>query len=93
MTTVVDAQIAAKFSRVPLADIANPQKQGPLMVYRDHWWAADDEENGFFFKGKSYSPQCNTNRLIVERHLAQGLATKAVLLPWAYVQFNISDYV
>ena len=93
MSTVLDAKIAAKFARVPLAELANPQKLGPLMVYQDHWWASDDDGNGFFFKGKSYSPQCNVNRLIVERHLAQGLATHAVLLPWAYVKFDISDYV
>jgi hypothetical protein len=83
---------ADKFSRVPVAELTNPQKQGPLMTYQDHWWAVDDEGNAFFFKGKSYSPQCNTNRVIVERHLAQGLATHAVLLPWAWVPFSISDY-
>jgi hypothetical protein len=54
--------------------------------------AVDENDNVFFFKGKSYSPQCNTNRLIVERHLAQGLATRAVLVPWAWVKFDISDY-
>ena len=90
--TVADAVAASRFVRVPLAHLADPQKSGPLMVYRDHWWASDDEGNAFFFDGKSYSPQCNVNRLIVERHLASGLATHAVLLPWAYVQFSISDY-
>lgn len=81
-----------KFARMPLSELANPQKQGPLMVYQDHWWAADDAGNAFFFKGKSYSPQCNVNRLIVERHLASGLATHPEFLPWAYVQFDIQDY-
>lgn len=89
---VVGAVQAAKFQRVPLADLTNPQKRGPLMTYQDHWWAVDDEDNVFFYKGKSYSPQCNTNRLIVERHLAAGLATRAVLVPWAWVKFDISDY-
>lgn len=91
--TVVDAVQAAKFHRVPLADLTNPEKSGPLMVYQDHWWAVDDEDNAFFFKGKSYSPQCNINRLIVERHLAMGLATRVVFVPWAWVKFSISDYV
>jgi glutaredoxin-related protein len=52
----------------------------------------DENDNVFFFKGKSYSPQCNTNRMIVERNLAQGLETHAVLVPWAWVKFNIRDY-
>ena len=93
--TVADnlLSLAAKFQRMPLADLTNPQKQGPLMVYHDHWWAVDDQDCVFFYTGKSYSPQCNTNRLLVERHLAMGLATHAVFVPWAWVQFNISDYV
>ena len=92
-TNVFDpAQIAAMFTRMPLAELTNPKKCGPLKTYQDHWWAVDDEENVFFFKGKSYSPQCNSNRLVVARHLAQGLATHAVLVPWAWVKFNISDY-
>lgn len=84
--------IADKFTRVPVAELKTAEKQGPLMVYQDHWWAVDGDGNAFFFKGKSYSPQCNVNRLIVERHLAQGLATHAEFLPWAFVQFSISDY-
>jgi hypothetical protein len=90
--SVMGAVWAAKFQRVPLADLTNPQKSGPLMVYQDHWWVVDDEDNVFFYKGKSYSPQCNINRLIVERHLVIGLVTRAVLVPWAWVKFDISDY-
>lgn len=82
----------AKFQRVPLSELTNPHKLGPLMVYRDHWWAVDDQENVFFYRGKSYCPQCNVNRQIVERHLAAGLATSAVLVPWAWVKFDIYDY-
>ena len=95
MTTVTQAAIDARWARVPLSDLTNPRKSGPLMTYQDHWWAVDENDNVFFFKGKSYSPQCNRNRLLVERHLAQGLqglATRAVLVPWAWVKFDISDY-
>mgnify|MGYP000626754739 CR=1 FL=1 len=73
MTKVTQAVRDAKWARVPLADLTNPRKRGPLMTYQDHWWAVDENDNVFFFNGKSYSPQCNTNRLIVERHLAQGV--------------------
>lgn len=91
--TMADAQLQSKFTRMPLEWLTDPRKQGPLMTYQNHWWAVDDEDNVFFFQGKSYSPQCNVNKLIVERHLAHGLASHAVLVPWAWVQFNISDYV
>lgn len=82
----------SKFTAVPVAELINPQKRGPLMVYQDHYWAVDNQGNAFFFKGRSYSPQCNVNKAIVERHLANGLATHAEFLPWAYVQFKISEY-
>ena len=86
----------SKFTRVPLRELTNPQKSGPLMVYKDHWWAMDVDENVFFYKGKSYSPQCNVNKVIVERHLAfeNGVAQaeKAKFVPWAYVPFKMSDY-
>ncbi len=83
-----------RWSRVPLADLENPRKSGPLMVYRDHWWALDAQDNVLFFHGKSYSPQCNTNRELVERHgRGQDYGfSRAVLVPWAYVQFSIGDY-
>ena len=83
-----------RWLRMPLEDLENPRKQGPLMVYRDHWWALDENDNVLFFKGNSYSPQCNVNRLIVDRHgpgQDYGFA-RSVLVPWAYVKFNISDY-
>lgn len=82
-----------RFTRVPLSELTNPRKRGPLMVYQDHWWAVDDEDNGLFFDGNSYSPQCNTVKEIVERHLAKGIETRAVLVPWAWVPFSISDYL
>lgn len=91
-TELVCVQIDSKFKRMSLAELMNPQKRGPLMVYQDHWWAVDVDDNVFFYKGKSYSPQCNTNRLIVERHLAMGLAKRAVFVPWAWVKFDMRDY-
>ncbi len=86
----------SSFQKVPLRELTTPQKTGTLKVYKNYWWAVDDEDNVFFYKGKSYSPQANVNRLIVERHLAfeNGVAqaTKVKFVPWAYVNINISDY-
>ena len=30
------------------------RKRGPLMTYQDHWWAVDENDNVFFFTGKSH---------------------------------------
>lgn len=87
---------AAHFNRVPVAELVSAQKRGPLMVYQDHWWAVDAQGNALFYTGgrkRHNSPQCNTNKLIVERIAASyPEPTTAQLLPWAYLQFDISDY-
>jgi len=80
------------FQRVPLNELTNPKKTGPLMCYKDHWWAVDENGCVMFYKGKSYSPQCNVNKSIVDRHLAPGVAVKSVFVWWAWVPFSISDY-
>ena len=90
---VIHAMNAAKFQCVPLVELTNPEKLGPLMVYKDHWWASDHEGHAFFYEGKAYAPQCNPDKHIAENHLAVGRATHAIFLPWAWVKFDISDYV
>ena len=84
---------AESFKRVPLSEITSPEKPGPLWTYRDHWWAvtADDCVLLYVHRG-SNSPQCNTNKLIVERHLNYPEPTTPRFLPWAYLQFSLSEY-
>lgn len=82
-----------RWLRMPLAELTNPHKHGPLMTYQDHWWALDEQDNVLFFKTFT-SPQCNANRALIER-ICQGQDSgyvRAVLVPWGFVKFNISDY-
>jgi hypothetical protein len=81
------------FKKVPLAEITSPEKAGPLWTYKDHWWAVT--EDGcvlIYIHRRSNSPQCNTNREIVDRYLNYPEPTTPKLLPWAYLKFNLSDY-
>lgn len=84
---------ADRFKRVPLSEITSPEKVGPLWTYRDYWWAvtADDCVLIYVHRGAN-SPQCNPNKLIVERHLNYPEPTTPRLLPWAYLQFSLSEY-
>lgn len=83
----------SRFKKVPVAEITSPEKRGPLWPYKDYWWAvtADDCVLIYTHRGAN-SPQCNTNRAIVERHLNYPEPTTAKLLPWAYLPFSLSEY-
>lgn len=84
---------AARFKKVPLAEITSPEKTGPLWPYRDHWWAVTDDDCVLIYTHRgSNSPQCNINRLIVDRCLNYPYPTTARFLPWAYLQFSLSEY-
>ena len=82
-----------RFKKVPLSEIQSAEKSGPLWPYKDHWWAVTADDSVLIYKHRgSNSPQCNVNRAIVERHLQYPEPTRAVLLPWAYLQFSMSEF-
>lgn len=81
------------FTRIPLAEITSPEKLGPLWVYRDHWWAVTEDDHVLICTHRgANSPQCNTNRIIVERYLSYPEPITTKFLPWAYHKFNLSEY-
>lgn len=83
---------ASRFRKVPITDITSPQKPGPLWSYRDHWWAVTDDDCVLIYTHRgANSPQCNVNKLIAERG-GYPWPTRARLLPWAYLQFSLSEY-
>jgi hypothetical protein len=84
---------ASRFKKVPLAEITSPEKPGPLWPYKDYWWKVTEDDCVLIYTHRgANSPQCNTNRAIVERVLCPEIPTRAVFLPWAYLQFGISEY-
>ena len=81
-----------KWTYLPLAELRSPEKVGPLWAYKDAWWVILPDDTTPLF-ARSQAPQCNTNRLIVDRvMLHHHPEARAVFLPWAYLRFNISDY-
>lgn len=85
---------ASRFKKVPLAEITSPEKPGPLWPLKDRWWAVTQDDCVLIYVHRgSNSPQCNANRAIVERMQYSGEPTTPKFLPWAYHQFNLSEYV
>jgi hypothetical protein len=70
---------AADFIRMPIVELVNPEKRGPLNVYQNYWWVIDENDNAMFFKSH-ISPQCNLNKLVVERVLCAGLKARIIQL-------------
>lgn len=92
--TSVRPALADRFKKIPLAEITSPHKPGPLWTYKDHWWAVTADDCVLIYThGRANSPQCNADRRIVERYLDYPEPTRAVHLPWAYVQFGIEEYL
>ena len=76
-----------KYLKVPLDDVQTP-KHGMIAI-KDHWWIVEDDcVLGFKLYGlKSKdrpTPQCNTNKRIVEMALKSNLNQDVVFLPVAY---------
>lgn len=86
---------AEHFRLIPVDEVTNPRKPGPLWVYQDYWWKVTEDRQILIYigpKGRSDSPQCNLNRVVVERHLSCPFNVHVEQLPWAWLQFKLSDY-
>lgn len=84
---------AEHYKRIPIAEVTSAEKPGPLWSYKDAWWAVDENDCVLIYvgaRGRHNSPQCNTNKAIVER-LGPG-GTRPVFLPWAWLRFDLSEY-
>jgi hypothetical protein len=80
-----------RFVRVPLSDITTP-KSGRICM-GERYWAITPENEALFFKlrpSSTGSPQCNSNRSIVERLLPEGCRVEFV--PMAFLPHRCSDY-
>ena len=79
------------WTRVQIDQLTAPTKGGLHMVYRDAWWSIDAENRVFFYKRTS--PQCNSDRRIVERLLKTHPDMVGIVqIPLAMWPVSISDY-
>ena len=81
----------SKFERVPIADIDHPEVA--RICYPPSWWIVSPDREVFFFRPNHTSPQCNDNRLIVDRWLPRFPGCTVEQLPMVYLKHNCNDYV
>jgi hypothetical protein len=76
---------------VPLEDLTTPQPG--RIVYGPRWWAVTEAGEVLFYK-RYTSPQCNSEKTIIERVLSQyePVKTTAQFIPLAYLPHRCSDY-
>lgn len=85
----------SQYSHIPLAELTTP-KGGTHQIYIDYWWTVDPELGALIFKlNKRHegSPQCNSNKLIVERRLKERPHDRyeAIQIPVAYMPHRCDD--
>ena len=83
----------SKFNHVPIAEITTPS--GGRIVYPESWWVVTPEREVLFYtKHKDHvSPQCNTNRQIVDGWIENFPNCTVERLPLVYLKHNCNDYV
>ena len=72
--------------KMTLAELTTP-RSGKI-CYGAAWWALTDDDHVLFYKSYG-SPQCNTNRAVVERIRP---AMKYVYVSMAFLPHKCSDY-
>jgi hypothetical protein len=88
----VGHRIQGRWIFAPVSDITTP-KPGRL-CYGPHWWAVTENGEVLFFDNYT-SPQCNSNKAIVER-LGKGFdapPTTPQFIALAFVPHKCSDYL
>jgi hypothetical protein len=78
------------WTRIPVSELTDSTKGGLHMIYRNSWWAIDAENRVFFYK--ITSPQCNSDKRIVERLKTHPDMVGIVQIPLAMWPVSISDY-
>ena len=89
-----------EYTLMPISELVNPNKEGIFCHMVNYYWPVTEDEKVPFYGRKTspYAhPQCNTQRVIVERfsgHLLKaGIVIEEIrLIPIAFQPINISDY-
>jgi hypothetical protein len=81
-------QIDSRYIRMPVRELTTPHEGRKCML--DRWWHVTENDEVLFYKGY-YSPQCNSDKSVVEHLTIAGC--HAVFLSVAYVPHRCSDYV
>lgn len=83
-----------KFIEYPMSELMEIPKSGGIYeLIKNHYWVVNDAGNVFFFGKSNQSPQCNTNKHMVERWLSKFENSSALFIENAWVKVNIQDYI
>lgn len=80
------------FVKIPI-NIAGaiPARDGFYQLYKNYTWAVTEDDCILLYKG---SPQCNINKLIVERHTTLcPWKTRAELLESVFLPHDCKDFI
>lgn len=84
-----------RFVKVPISDVTTPDSNGTYELMKDRWWAVTEDDCILFYGSRGRSPQCNSNKAIVEHILSaeNHPGVKAVFLTHVWLPHNCSDYI
>jgi len=82
-----------KYIKVKIKKITNIPNVQFIEIYRNRFWAADNERNIFFY-GRNISPICNPNKNIVEKIVSKDSNPfiKVIFLDVVYIPIIPTDW-
>ena len=87
-----------QFKTVAVEELINPTFGGTYKMYKDYYWLLNNNGEALFAVGryspKYGSPQCNSNKAIVESVGKQtyGDTSNIIKIERAFVRISLSDY-
>ena len=82
------------FKKVPILEATSiPDKNGFYELYKNRYWEVTEDDCILFYKG--ISPQCNSNKVIVEGLLKKNIFpnSRAELIENVWVSHDCQDYI
>ena len=88
------------YRKVPIEKAsAIPNKNGFYRLYKNHYWHVTEDNCVLFYLGsnhKSYSPQCNLSKTMVQRYTEKGMypwKTHAEFIENVFIVHDCSDFI
>lgn len=82
------------FVKVPISKLTSPQGGGLYFIYHNMYWAVTENNELLFFRKGYTSPQCNSNKQIVQDVLCKNIGGnfRVELIEYVYIPKEEYDY-
>lgn len=82
-----------KYIKKQIKDITSIPNAQFVEIYKDRYWAGDDEKNIYFYR-KYNSPICNSNKNIIEKTVNRDSNpfTKTYFIKIVFIPINPTDW-